>query len=389
MNPCIHCGTCLNRCVYMQLDLVEAAAEMTRLDAGEPTPHIDRECMSCAACDVFCPEDAEPYTRILQRFYARYVAHGLPERVRYFMPTLPDNFRSYVLSRLPDDEQRLVAQWADNEPAGDVLYPGCNLITCAYLTESGVFDDLTIAGSLEACCGEMYFRFGLFDVVRRFAEKHTAYYRDRPIDRMVFACPAGLNMFQHILPERFGAQFDFPMMFVTDYLHELFDAGTLQVVNPLRGKVVMHDSCHARWLGPELMDSVRRLLTRLGLDVVEAEHSREDGFCCGIAAGAPRQSLQDMTLAVTRAATEYQRSEGENVATYCTGCYLTLASLPAGFGLGKPVRHVLEWVAEAVGRPVEDRIGSRVRTMLLGIVQNALPRYLSRQRFFIGGGSDK
>jgi len=386
MNQCLHCGECLSRCVYLRLDRAEAAAEMARLDAGEPTPHLDKSCVSCAACDLFCPHDAQPYQRILQLLYAKYLQHGLPERARYFMPTAPENFRTYVQDRLPADEAALVETWDTATPAGDVLYPGCNLIIAAYLTHSGVFDNLTIAGGLKDCCGEMYYRFGMFDLVRRFAERHTRYYADKPIDRMVFVCPAGLNMFANVLPEKFGAHFDFPMVFFTDYLHDLLDAGRLTVTNPLAGKIVMHDSCHGRLLGPALMDSVRRLLERLGLTIVEAEHSREDGFCCGIAAGAPRQSLVDLSTAVLRAGWEYERSAGESVATYCTGCYLTLATPPGATGLGKPVHHVLDLVAEAIGKPVADRLGKRVRTLLKGVVQNAVPKYLSRDRFWMSGG---
>jgi len=381
---CRECGECLRRCVYLRLPRAEAVAEVKRLNAGLPASHIDRHCTSCAACDLFCPYGAAPYRRILERLRAGYLRHGLPERARYFMPTESRNFRTDVLTRLPQDERRLVEQWRRNEPAGQVLYPGCNLITSAYLTMSGVLDDLTIAGGLADCCGEMYYRFGMLDLVKRFAEKHTLAYRDQPIERMVFVCPAGLNMFRNIMTKQFGAEFNFPLVFIADYLHELFDAGRLAVVNPLRGKIVVHDSCHGRLLGDPLMDSVRRLLTRLGLTVVEARYTRENGLCCGIAAGAPRQALGDLARAVGRATYEYALSDGESVAAYCTGCYLTLATVPAASSLGKPVRHLLDLVAEAIGRPVADRLGSRARLLLQGIARHAVPAYLSPKRFWMG-----
>jgi Fe-S oxidoreductase len=383
MGSCHLCGECLHRCVYLHLDRAVAAEQMALLDAGEPAPLIEQGCLSCAACDLFCPHDAEPYGRILHRFYTNYLRDGLAERARYFMPTEADNFRTYVVERLPDDERARVAAWAAAEPTGQVLYPGCNLVTSAYLTESGIFDDLTIAGGLEDCCGEMYYRFGLHDLVTRFAERHMRRYNGRGIERMVFVCPAGLNMFTNLLPDKFGARFDFETMFFTDYLHELLDASRLQITHPLSGSVTVHDSCHGRLVGASMMDSVRRLLERLGLEVIEAAHSREDGYCCGIAAGAPRQSVTDLGKAVALASYEYALADGAEVVCYCTGCYLTLAGVPAATGLGKPVRHVLELVGEAIGRPVSDRLGTRARLLLKGIVQNALPGYLSRRRFWM------
>ncbi len=368
--------------MYLRLSAKDAAAEMAALDGGGPTPNLDRHCLSCAACNVFCPHGAEPYDRILQHFYAGYLRRGLPERARYLMPTLPHSFREDLAAKLPADEKALVAQWARNEPAGEVLYPGCNLLACAYLTKSGVFDDLTVAGRLDLCCGEMYYRLGMTDLARRFGERLTEYYAGKPIERMVFVCPACLNMFQNLLPQKFGARFDFPMVFVADYLLARIESGDLPLRRPVTGTVVVHDSCHGRLRGAPLMDSVRTLLRRLGLTVVEAGHSRESGYCCGIAAGAPRQSAADVASALGRVSAEYALAKGQTVAAYCTGCAMTLGVAPA-MGLGKPVRHLLDFVADAMGRPTPDRLGGRSRALLAGVLRHSLPAYLSSKRFWM------
>lgn len=383
-GECRYCGECLSQCVYLKMTPAEAAREMRRLDAGEPTPRLDADCISCAACNLFCPRGAKPYDRILEKMYGAYLAHGLPERAKFLLPTRAPNFRSFVVDRLPPDERELVAKWEQAEPRGDVLYPGCNLITSPYLTQSGVFDDLTIAGSLALCCGEMYYRMGLLDVARRIGEKLTAYYADKPIDRMIFVCPAGFNMFTHILPEKFGARFSFPLVYFTDYLLERIDSGRLSLPRRLDGTVLVHDSCHGRLLGPDLTDRVRELLRRLGVTPIDPPHTGASGYCCGIAAAAPRQSAADLAEAVALPSLEYYRAAGDRIGTYCAGCYLTLGSLPAATGLGKPVKHVLELVAEAMGRPTPDRLGARARTLLHGIATQALPAYASSKRFWMG-----
>jgi Fe-S oxidoreductase len=284
---------------------------------------------------------------------------------------------------MPPEEKALVEQWARNEPAGEVLYPGCNLVTCAFLTQSGVFDDLTIVGGLDLCCGEVFYRFGLHDLTKRFAERLGERFGGKPIERLIIGCPAGYNMFRNMLPQKFGVKLDFPIVFYVDYLRERLASGKLRVVKPLSGRVLVHDSCHGRLVGASLMDSVRALLTDLGLTVVEPPHSREDGYCCGIAAAAPRQSVGDLTKAVGLAHAEYFTTPAEKIVAYCTGCYLVLAAVPAAMPLAKPVRHVLDLVAEAIGRPVPDRISGRTRRLLLGIGRRALPKYLSRDRFWI------
>jgi len=382
-NPCRRCGECLSRCIYLRLTRDEAAIEMRRLDEGRPTPHLDRKCISCMACNAFCPHGADPYDRILHHLYARYLSHGLPSRMRFMLPTEATSFRTEVLKTLPADEKALVQQWASNEPRGEMLYPSCNLIISSFLTQSGIFDDLTIAGSLELCCGEMYYRMGLFDLTRSFADRLTAYYADKSIKRMIFVCPACYNMFAHILPEQFGARFDFPRIFYLDYLRERMERGALTFPEPLSGKVVIHDSCQGRVLGPEFMDQVRDLLRQIGLTPVEARYAREEGLCCGIAAGAPRQSVMDLVKVSTWAHNEYGHSSGEQVATYCAGCFLTLGATGMLLPGGRPVTHLLALLAKAMGRPVEDRLDARARALLLGIVRHALPRYLSFDRFWI------
>ncbi|MDP8256142.1 MAG: (Fe-S)-binding protein [Candidatus Alcyoniella australis] len=384
-NACRYCGECLSRCIYLRLDPQRAADEMRRLDCGEPTPLIDKSCVSCFACNAFCPNDADPYGRILKRFEQKYEQRGLPERARYLMPTQSRSFRTDTVAALPADERALAQQWAAAEPAGDVLYPGCNLITAPYLTQSGLLDGLCIAGSLDLCCGEMYFRMGLLKQTAAIARKLTDYYARRPIERMVFVCPAGYNMFSNVLPQRFGARFDFEKVFITDYLLEQIESGALHFDHPLNSTVTVHDSCHARVLGVGFMERVRELLALMGAQVREARHSHEEGWCCGIAAGAARQSPLDIASVAARAHLDYRRSGADQTLTYCTGCYLTLGML-GPFVPGPPVKHLLELAAQAAGRPVEDRLGARGRAMLRNVALNALPKLLSTKRFRVEEG---
>ena len=79
---------------------------------------------------------------------------------------------------------------------------------------------------------------------------------------------------------------------------------------------------------------------------------------------------------------EYKKSAGEQIATYCTGCYLTLGMLAPPAPLSLPVTHLLALVAEAVGRPVPDRLGARTRAMLRGIATHALPKMVWPTRFW-------
>ncbi len=113
-------------------------------------------------------------------------------------------------------------------------------------------DGVVVSGDFGLCCGEMYFRMGLFDVVERVAEKLTAHYRGRDIGTMLFVCPAGLNMFRNVLPGQFGAELPFQTKFFGEYLLEKVEAGEIEIKRRLDRSVAVHDSCHGRILGEEI-----------------------------------------------------------------------------------------------------------------------------------------
>ena len=286
-EDCDLCGDCLVRCQYMHLTRAEAVEEMKRLIAGEPTRFVHDKCISCYACDAFCPHDCRPYELILKSWHQRYREKGLPVRASYLMPASSPNFRTDIVKRLNTREKELLRQWRETPPEGEVvLYPGCSALTLPHLLDAAFMRGVTVSGDFDLCCGEMYFRQGLFDVVERVAEKLTAYYRGRDIGTMLFVCPAGLNMFRNVLPGQFGAEFDFEKKFLGTWLLEKVESGEIEIERKLQRSVAVHDSCHARILGGEVMDTARSLYSLMGLEMREMEHNREEGYCCGFAAGS-------------------------------------------------------------------------------------------------------
>ncbi len=380
-GECKECGECLARCRYLNFSREDAVREIRNLNAGRLTK-VHERCISCYACDAFCPENARPYERILRAWNERYVDCGLPERARYLMPTLRPNFRQDV--RYSREERALHAKWAsDAPPARTVLYPGCNLLTMPLLAGGEIFEELPVWGRWDLCCGEMYFRMGLREPVERTAERLTAFYKDKKLDEMVFICPACYNMFTHVLPEQFGARFNFKTAHFVDWFTERLDRGVFRPKQALKGSVVMHDSCHARVLGGDFMERQRALLRRLGLTVRETPKNRADGLCCGMAAGCTAYSGIDMLKSSLKGLTALDRAPGDEIAMYCTGCLLTLSIARFSRPLGKEMRHTLELVRRALGERAPHTNLSRASAVVRGIIRHAVPVYFSRRRFRI------
>jgi len=289
-------------------------------------------------------------------------------------------------------EKELLEKWRETPPEGNlVLYPGCNSLALPHLLDASFMNGIPVSGSWDLCCGEMYYRMGLFDQVKRRAEELTDYYRDKKIGTMLFNCPACLNMFRNVLPDQFGARFNFRTAYLGTYLLDQIEAGNISPVNKLDQKVTVHDSCQGRVLGEEVMSANRELLQQCGVEIVEMERSGKYGLCCGAAAGANRYNPFDIFSAAVQALNEgakTKKSGAGELALYCGGCQLTLSASRLIVPTRQPVRHVLEYVREACSEGSYGPSRRRAFLMLCNILAKCFPRYLSRRRFWLAEGKD-
>ncbi len=379
---CELCGECLLRCRYIKLTREEAVEEKKRLIEGLPTRKVMQKCISCYACNAFCPHDCRPYELILKQWYERYRQRGLPARAAYVMPLTQPDFRVDIVKKMGAREQAMLKRWRETEPEGEfVLYPGCNLMALPHLADASYMQDLVISGEWEHCCGEMFFRAGLFDVVEKTARKLTEYYRGRQIGTMLFACPACLNMFANVLPQQFGADFNFKTGYLLTYLLEKIEAEEIKLQKKLNREVTVHDSCHGRILGEQVTESARCLLAKTGADIKEMEYNRRDGLCCGLAAGVNRFSPLDMYFAGARELWQAQKSGADELASYCGGCNLSFYMFRRLFPTRQPVRHVLEYLKAAAGEGEYCPGRKRSFHMLLNIAKNSFPKLFSTRTY--------
>jgi Fe-S oxidoreductase len=363
-DRCDRCGACLTECPVMHMAQDDAEHVISTLpgilDGAEPdgvSRRALRDCTSCFTCNLVCPHDCRPANLFLDIWHAQYLREGLPARARYFLPHCEPNFRTYVIDRLPAREKAALDAWKSREPVKEIFFPGCNIVTTPYLTFSRLFDGLPIRGALEFCCGEMYFRMGLYEQMEQVARKNTAWFRELGVEKVHMLCTAGLNLFTHVLPQ-FGADFSGiafePFM---KRVHGLLASGELPIVKRFDGRTVtVQDSCHSKIFEEDFDHWPRRVLELLGFEIVEAPESGDRMHCCGIASGFSHDSAYSKTGMIRgqRACLKNAREPGTDyIAAYCAGC-MQMMSVARFMAWGaQPVHHVIELVQEAIGeRPV-------------------------------------
>jgi len=382
-GKCTLCGECFSQCPVMHLPIDEAKKEMERLIAGKETKYVLQKCTSCFVCNFICPEHCNPTQLILDRWHEKYLQEGLPSRAEWFIPHYKPNFRTYVLDRLPEEEKEMLKAWDNLSPCEEMFYPGCNIITSPYLTRTSLLDGLEIRGSLDTCCSEMYYRMGLFDQVEQAAKRLDAYFRKLGVKKMVIPCTAGYNMFTNVLP-RFGFKPDFEIQHLLVRLWERIEAGRIEIKNKLGMKVTIQDSCYGKIFGAEILDLPRKLLERIGVEVVEERYCRQNSLCCGIAGGFSPESGYSPTRIVSstiRSLREAKATRAGAIVTYCAGCLQMLSTVHTFYPTGMPIYHILEMLQMAIGEKPARRQGQRGRSQLVGTLVNQSPKLISKKRF--------
>ena len=371
MERCLECGACLAACPYIRLSRGRARREMQRLRRGEPSIVLTR-CAGCGTCDAACTHGRRPYSLIRQRWHERYNRRGLPLRARFLLPHSTPNFRSTLA--LSPGETAYVRSLR-KVPAGPrVLYSGCNALLLPYQLQSGLWNGLEVMGALDFCCGEMYYRMGLFDHARQCALRLKDLFQDSPVREMVFLCSACYNMLANVYPRELGVELDFEKTFATEFLNKRLQAGTLKFTRPLRRTVTVHDSCHAKLMGGALWDETRDLLKSAGAGIIESRHTRESSLCCGVAAGCSRFSPVDLAAAGIRRLLEFDRTGAQTATAYCNGCFLTLESVRRALPTRTPVAPYWDLLMQAAGEPVPKHVPlRRTRQMLAGVLLRAMP----------------
>lgn len=388
-DRCQECGNCLYRCQVMGLTLEQAREEIRRLRAGERARFIDSRCASCFSCNLFCPNDCSPYGLILYRWYERYLRKGLPVRAQLAMPLEEINFNTMARENHSPRERELLASWEANASSpetvaasgGEVLYAGCNAQIFPCLLDSRLLEDFTVIGAQELCCGELYFRLGLMDVVERQARRLEERFRSLGIRRMYVFCMAGFNNLTNVLPTHFGADFDFEIIYLGDWLIDKLETGEITLDRPWRGTAVVQESCHAKMLGRDYQDMPRRLMREAGLEVREMAHSRELSICCGAACGARSYNPLDMGMQALQQWREARDSGADRLVAYCATCLLLLHMGRLIRPTRMPLYHLMEILMRAAGEePPHDLVASRARYIFTHILASGIPRMLSTRR---------
>ena len=267
-SNCASCSNvdCLTRCQWIEFENSEdARSEMVKMiDSNES--RVLKECITCFACDEYCPFDSHPFdliTELQEKYDSLTFDPG-------FVPRLIQTYEPH----------KDFKKWDGIDPNKPTLNK-CAFIKTNDKNMKGVlFDNLQYVGGRDFFCNLMYHHVGKDSIIRERAKNLIQNIEKQGIQEMIcfhdecygfYASYCPRNNIK--LPEGFKATHIFEHIY--NYLKD--HPAEIQKLN-LKG--AYQRNCSNRFI-PEVEEYVDKICDLIGLERVEREFDREDALCCG------------------------------------------------------------------------------------------------------------
>ncbi len=258
---------------------------------GVIDPEVLWACTTCRACETECPVFITYVDKIVDmRRYLVQERGEFPNELQTAFRGLESNMNPWGFA--PDER----ANWASGldvpliaeNPEADVLFwVGCApsyddrakktaRATAILMKQAGV--NFAILGPEEQCTGDPARRAGNEFLFQMFAEANTETLNGYNVKKIVTTCPHCYNTLDHEYGD-YGGHYE--VVHHSDFLADLVRSGKLKPTQPVKAKVVYHDSCYLGRYN-DMYDSPRDLLRSIpGVTLVEPVETRDRGMCCG------------------------------------------------------------------------------------------------------------
>jgi len=333
---CDRCGLCFELCPVLELDENEAKREIKLLIQGDTSDSLVlQHCVTCNACEFVCPQHANPYGLILERHNLAGRTQGLPYIAKFIFPNEAENMWTTTRVLMGQDELSLLHSWEENlkKPRKEILLTGFYNNLMPYIAQSSLLDELKPAIAGSDCMfgiGEDAYRIGFLEEAERLGRLAKQKFTEMGIEKMYCFMVVEASMFTDVLPKKFGIDFDFDVELLDNWILNRLKNGKIKVKNKLNLKVTVHDNCCGRYMEGILQETTREIMERIGCNVLEMKHIRENALCCGWAgtvptlfgptSGNPFHTLLNLLQSLYARLQEAEATGADILVVPCPGC---------------------------------------------------------------------
>lgn len=303
-------------CQYLGFtDISQARAEKQNINEGRDS-RVLHECVTCYACQEYCPNGNNPFFLIVERQEER----GILPAPR---PILEEQLR------MMGPKGRLEKK-AVTGPVVDM----CAFPMLTGCVRGRLFENASVIVGTDIFCNIMWLHFARNSVIRErvpavMARIMDFYLRDSGVRELICFHDECYGTFT-TLARAFGMAVPFTPVHLFDYINRRLDALSDRI-KPLNQKIAYQRPCSSR-LCPETERSLDTIFEKIGAERVPRQYDRQNALCCG---GVPRAHQRDELAdeLVEKNLTDMQKTGAVYCVFNCPFCMATLGMEAAEKGL--------------------------------------------------------
>ncbi len=358
---CDLCGECLHQCPVLQLSLEESKKEFKRLIKGEKSQYALSKCNTCLSCNLYCPQNANPYNLILERWNDAYKKCGAPPLYKFVCPTETPNIWQLLNLFLSNQEMRWVYRWVNYTPK-----PTDNILLIGNYTHlfpfviggSKLLDSFVPISRIDQWEGGAYlYQGGYMDIVQKIAARCKQDFDSWGVKNVAHTLDAVQYIFKEVHPKEMGVKHSPNFINFNQWMLDNIKNGKIKLTNNLNMAITLHDNCFSKALGGAYWETPREILKLCGCNLIEMEHIKKDSLCCGFGAGASWVKNMAMPFDIisegTKKFKEAEKTGAKALVSYCGGCLYLLWATRELLGSKIDVYHIIEIVRMAMGEKLD------------------------------------
>jgi Fe-S oxidoreductase len=266
-ETCEKCGTvdCLMRCRHLGFtDIVRAKAEKRKINAGQDS-RVLHECLTCYACQEYCPNGNNPFFVLVERQEQRGI---LPAPV----PVVNEQLKMMA-------PRGKITRRRVQSPVVDL----CAFPMLAGSIRGSLFDGVSVISGTDIFCNIMWLHFAKNSTIRERVPQAIDnimhfYLADSAIDEIVCFHDECYGTYTSVA-DAYGIRVPFKPVHQFDYLEKKL-AALSDRIKPLNVKIAYQRPCSNR-LVPQTDKVLDRVFEKIGAQRVPRRYDRGDALCCG------------------------------------------------------------------------------------------------------------
>ncbi|MBD3212266.1 MAG: 4Fe-4S dicluster domain-containing protein [Candidatus Lokiarchaeota archaeon] len=356
-NACTRCGICLHKCPVLEYPIEKSKTEIKRLIEGKETSEVLFKCNTCFSCNIYCPEDANPYQLILGRWNDLYYIRGAPSLYTFVCPTREPNIWQLLNIFLSTTEKRWILRWISNypDPSKPILLIGNYTHLFPFIIGGSklleYFSPVDLIDHWEG--GAYLYQGGFLDVVQKIAQKTKKDFDRWDNKKIVATLDAVQYIYQEVHPKEMRVKHKQQFESFQDWMLHMMNSGKLAINNKLDLTVTVHDNCYSKVSNGKYWEAPREIVKKCGCRIIEMEHNKQDSLCCGFGAGASwvrNISIPfDIIYEGIKKFEEAENTGAQALISYCGGCIYLLWATRELLGSKIDIFHIIEIVRMAIG----------------------------------------